>query len=72
MFGIDAISVGPGAVRTPIWDKAEDALIQAINKGGLSDAGLAWVLVGQSRYERDNRSGAREAFRNANNRGGRG
>ena len=25
MFGIDAISVGPGAVRTPIWDKAEDA-----------------------------------------------
>lgn len=54
------------------WGKAEDALIQAINKGGLSDTGLAWVLVGQSRYERDNRSGAREAFRNANNRGGRG
>jgi NAD(P)-dependent dehydrogenase (short-subunit alcohol dehydrogenase family) len=25
IFGIDAISVGPGAVRTPIWDKAEDA-----------------------------------------------
>lgn len=24
-FGIDAIAVGPGAVRTPIWDKAEDA-----------------------------------------------
>lgn len=22
MFGIDAIAVGPGAVRTPIWDKA--------------------------------------------------
>ncbi|MEM6534392.1 MAG: SDR family oxidoreductase [Pseudomonadota bacterium] len=25
MFGIDAISVGPGAVRTPIWDKADES-----------------------------------------------
>ena len=25
LFGIDAIAVGPGAVRTPIWDKAEEA-----------------------------------------------
>lgn len=25
LFGIDAIAVGPGAVKTPIWDKAEDA-----------------------------------------------
>lgn len=25
VYGIDAIAVGPGAVRTPIWDKAEDA-----------------------------------------------
>ncbi|MEM9376770.1 MAG: SDR family oxidoreductase [Pseudomonadota bacterium] len=24
IFGIDAIAVGPGAVRTPIWDKAEN------------------------------------------------
>ena len=54
------------------WPKAEEALTNAINKGGLKDAGLAWVLIGQSRYERDDRSGAREAFRNANNRGGRG
>ncbi|MCR9194119.1 MAG: hypothetical protein NXH88_05260 [Hyphomonas sp.] len=54
------------------WAEAEDALIKAINKGGLQNTGLAWVLVGQSRYERDDRAGAREAFRNANNRGGRG
>lgn len=54
------------------WAEAEEALINAINKGGLQNAGLAWVLVGQSRYEREDRSGAREAFRNANNRGGRG
>lgn len=54
------------------WADAETALISAINKGGLDNAGLAWVLVGQSRYERDDRAGAREAFRNANNRGGRG
>lgn len=25
LFGIDAIAVGPGAVKTPIWDKAEDS-----------------------------------------------
>lgn len=24
IYGIDAIAIGPGAVRTPIWDKAED------------------------------------------------
>lgn len=54
------------------WSDAEDALIKAIDKGGLANTGLAWVLVGQSRYEREDRSGARAAFRNANNRGGRG
>jgi tetratricopeptide (TPR) repeat protein len=54
------------------WDRAEEAMMRAIDKGGLSNTGLAWVLVGQSRYERDDRAGARTAFRNANNRGGRG
>lgn len=24
VYGIDAIAIGPGSVRTPIWDKAED------------------------------------------------
>ncbi|MEL8056171.1 MAG: SDR family oxidoreductase [Pseudomonadota bacterium] len=24
IYGIDAIAIGPGAVKTPIWDKAED------------------------------------------------
>ncbi len=24
VYGIDAISIGPGSVKTPIWDKAED------------------------------------------------
>ncbi|MEL7545743.1 MAG: tetratricopeptide repeat protein [Pseudomonadota bacterium] len=54
------------------WEKAEEALQNALNKGGLKDRGLAWVLIGQSRYERDDRAGAREAFRSANNRSGRG
>lgn len=54
------------------WASAEDALVRAIDKGGLANTGLAWVLVGQSRYEREDRAGAREAFRSANNRGGRG
>ncbi len=25
IFGIDAIAIGPGSVKTPIWDKAEEA-----------------------------------------------
>jgi tetratricopeptide (TPR) repeat protein len=54
------------------WAKAEEALIQALNAGGVKDRGLAWVLIGQSRYERNDRAGASEAFSNANNRGGRG
>ena len=53
------------------WDKAEEAMQQAINKGGLKDKGAAWVSIGQARYERDDRAGAREAFRNANSRAGR-
>ena len=24
IYGIDAIAIGPGSVKTPIWDKAED------------------------------------------------
>lgn len=52
------------------WDKAEDAMQKAINMGGLKDKGTAWVMIGQSRYERKDRAGAREAFRNARNRAG--
>ncbi len=54
------------------WENTETALLRAIEIGGLKDRGLAWVLIGQSRFERNDRDGAREAFRNANNRGGRG
>ena len=54
------------------WAQTEDAMLKALNAGGVENRGLAWVLIGQSRYERDDRAGAREAFRNANNRGGRG
>jgi len=54
------------------WAKAETALENAISKGGLSDRGMTYVLIGQTRYERKDRSGAREAFRLAKNRAGRG
>lgn len=36
IFGIDAIAIGPGSVKTPIWDKAEEA-----NSDG-PYAGSAW------------------------------
>lgn len=54
------------------WADAEQALTQALNKGGVKDRGFAWVQIGQSRYERDDRAGAREAFRQSNSAGGRG
>lgn len=54
------------------WEKTEEALTKAINSGNAKDPGLAWVLIGQSRYERGDVEGAKQAFRNANNRGGRG
>ena len=38
IFGIDAIAVGPGSVKTPIWDKAEEA-----NSEG-SYSGSAWSV----------------------------
>jgi lipopolysaccharide biosynthesis regulator YciM len=53
------------------WDETEKALQEAIKLGGIKDKGTAWVMIGQSRYERDDRSGAAEAFRNAGNRAGR-
>lgn len=36
MFGIDAIAVGPGAVQTPIWSKAQ-------RKGGHDYQGTPWA-----------------------------
>ncbi len=52
------------------WEKAENALQKALSMGGVKDVGTAWVQIGQSRYERNDRAGAREAFRKANNRAG--
>jgi len=54
------------------WEETENALTDALNAGGVKDRGTAYVMIGQSRYERGDRAGAREAFRQANNRGGRG
>ena len=55
-----------------MWEETEEALTDALNAGGVKDRGTAYVMIGQSRYERNDRAGAREAFRQANNRGGRG
>ena len=52
------------------WKEAEDALQKALSMGGVKDPGNAWVQIGQSRYERGDRAGAREAFRKAGNRAG--
>jgi hypothetical protein len=53
------------------WKEAEDTLQKAINGGGLADKGTAWVMIGQARIERNDRAGARDAFRSAGNEAGR-
>ena len=45
--------------------EAEDALLEAINKGGLDSPGDVWVVVGNARYERDELDSAIEAFEEA-------
>jgi hypothetical protein len=54
------------------WKETEDALQQALKLGGVKDRGTIWVRIGQSRFERGDRAGAKEAFRQAGNAGGRG
>ena len=53
------------------WKETEDALTRAISMGGIKDRGNAYVLIGQSRYERGDRPGARESFKTAGNNAGR-
>lgn len=43
--------------------EAENALMQAVNRGGLQRTGNAWVVIGNARYEQGDREGAVEAFR---------
>lgn len=47
------------------YSRAERACLNGINKGGLKDAGTAWMLLGTSRYSQDKLESARSAFRNA-------
>ncbi len=54
------------------WKETEDSLQQALKLGGVKDRGTIWVRIGQSRFERNDRAGAKEAFRQAGNQGGRG
>ena len=40
VYGIDAIAVGPGSVKTPIWDKAETANADRPYKGSAWDSAI--------------------------------
>lgn len=49
------------------WASAQRNLERAINRGSLDDPGLAWLLLGHSRFNQDNIDGAEDAFRQALN-----
>jgi hypothetical protein len=65
LFGIDVIIIGPGAVKTPIWDKAEEVDISAYKSSpyfpalermrkymlGLADSGLPAEKIGELVHE---------------------
>ena len=44
MYGIDVVIIGPGAVKTPIWDKAEAMDISAYAK---TDYGSAMLKLSE-------------------------
>ncbi|MEL6259104.1 MAG: tetratricopeptide repeat protein, partial [Pseudomonadota bacterium] len=64
--------LGRSYIELNQWDKAEDAFLRALNAGNLKSSKEAWRMIGQARYEQEDRPGACEAFRNANNAGARG
>lgn len=47
--------------------RAEEAFQRALQAGGLDDPGEVWVLIANTRYEREDRDGAVRAFREALN-----
>jgi tetratricopeptide (TPR) repeat protein len=49
------------------WDKAADALSNAIRKGDLSDPGMAYLLLGMASYERKQYEDALKHFGQAQN-----
>jgi short-subunit dehydrogenase len=65
LFGIDVIMIAPGAVKTPIWDKAEEIDISAYQNSPflgvlqrlrsymltLADSGLAAETIGELIYQ---------------------
>lgn len=54
------------------WQESEEALTRALSMSGVRDRATAYVRIGQARYERNDRAGAREAFRQASSAAGRG
>jgi len=46
-----------------LYEDAERACLNALDKGGLNRPGDVWVLIGNSRYEQEDLDGAEEAFR---------
>lgn len=55
--------------------EAEKNLRLALDKGGMKEAGFAWVLIGQMKHKAGERAAARKAFQTAakmGDRGGRG
>jgi len=57
------LRLGRTLLRDDEFDKAEEALRRALNRGGLgNEQGTAWLLLGQVRYNLDQTDQALEAF----------
>lgn len=52
-------------VEADRYPEAKEALQRAFRKGGLSDEGTAWLLLGEAEFETGNRAAAKAAFEKA-------
>ena len=57
LYGIDVVVIGPGVVKTPIWDKAEEVDLSKFNGTGYQKSGVKFkkfmMKMSKEGYEQD-------------------
>ncbi len=56
------IRLGQTYLNDDEWQKAESSINKGLQRGGLDNPGLAWLLLGITRYNQDKTDSALEAF----------
>ncbi len=59
------IRLGQTYLNDDDWQKAESNIVRGLDRGGLDNEGLAWLLLGIARYNQEKTDSALEAFARA-------